>query len=348
MATNNRIQELIDAEIERHDAVDLESENPCPVVWQRRPANNKRRRYFGGSQLGGNCRRQRWYGFHWVAFEKFEPRILRLFNRGHREEERFVSYLRMIGVHVEEYDPDTIPIVWHNPLTDDYSWSLPGNGQAVAPWINVSGTYHEWIACSRGLELPEPRQFSFEDLNGHHKGNCDGRARYVPDQDQWGVELDEWILLEFKTHNEKSFNAVAASNVFQGKLDHWKQMQRYMEKIGFNLGLYGAVCKNTDRMYWEFIPFEPAWAIEAEAITREAIFSDKIPIRLSNSPSYYECKWCNFRPQCHFNAPMLKNCRTCISSFPATNGDWACNLAQRKIPHDVEQVGCEFYQARTD
>jgi hypothetical protein len=275
--------------------------------------------------------------------------MLRLFNRGHREEDRFVQYLRWIGIEVQEYDPDSIPILWWHPESDSYFYTMPNDFPPVDPLCSdVSDTFHVWIACARGVELPEPRQFSFVDMNGHHKGNCDGRARFVPDQDKWGVALDEWLLVEFKTHKESSFNDVFANGVYQSKPDHWRQMQRYMEKMGFKLGLYGATCKNTDRMYWEFIPFEASWAIQAEEIAREAIYAEKPPVRVSNSPSYYICKWCIHRPQCHYNAPMAKNCRTCVSSFPATNGDWACNRWQKKIPRDAEEVGCDFWQQRTD
>lgn len=347
MALNNRIQALIDAEIARIDAVDPPPDSFCPITRPRKPADNKRRRYFGGSQLGGNCRRQRWYGFHWSAQEKFDPRMLRLFNRGHREEERFVQYLRMIGVEVQEYDPETISRLWYHPKSESYE-ILPNSVHGGIEQEDVSGTFHEWIACSRGVEIPEPRQFSFEDMNGHHKGNCDGRARFIPDQNLWGLKLDDWVLLEFKTHKESSFNELLNKNVYQAKPDHWKQMQRYMEKIGFALGLYGAVCKNTDRMYWEFIPFEPSWTVQAEAIAHEAIYSEKAPPRLSSSPSYYECRWCTHRPQCHYNAPMEKNCRTCKDSFPATNGDWACHRWQKKIPRYAEEVGCDFHVPRTD
>ena len=63
------------------------------------------RTHLGASLIGRSCARQLWYVFHWAQRERHEARMLRLFNRGHHEEARFVSYLRDIGVEVWEVDP---------------------------------------------------------------------------------------------------------------------------------------------------------------------------------------------------------------------------------------------------
>lgn len=253
MPSNNRVVELINAEIANYQQVGFNTDEWC--VRPHRFSEAGRRRYLGGSQLGSPCRRQRWYEFHWVIPQEiFDPRVLRLFDRGHREEERFVAYLRMIGVEVQEYDPDTIPILWHNPQIDKYAWSYSLNGQAVEPWINVSNTYHEWIARDRGLDIPEPRQFSFTDFDNHHSGHGDGRARNIPDYNLWDLLADEWVLLEFKTHNDRSFNELANSSVYASKYAHYVQVQCYMHKFGLRLCLYMAVNKNNDELYAEYIP----------------------------------------------------------------------------------------------
>jgi hypothetical protein len=65
-------------------------------------------RRLGASQIGHECERRLWYGFRWATMgETFDGRMLRLFNRGHREEPVFVEELRGIGVDVREVDPST-------------------------------------------------------------------------------------------------------------------------------------------------------------------------------------------------------------------------------------------------
>lgn len=75
--------------------------------WQNRQ-NEPRRGYLGGSVIGRECERQLWYGFRWCdPAGQFEGRILRLFDRGHREEATFVAELRGIGCKVYDIDPST-------------------------------------------------------------------------------------------------------------------------------------------------------------------------------------------------------------------------------------------------
>jgi len=62
------------------------------------------RGYLGGSIIGESCERRLWYGFRWASREAFPGRILRLFETGHREEDRIIENLRAVGVTV--YDRD--------------------------------------------------------------------------------------------------------------------------------------------------------------------------------------------------------------------------------------------------
>lgn len=62
------------------------------------------RNHLGASELGEECWRKLWYGFRWVKQEKFNGRMMRLFNVGHSAEPRFVTYLKGIGFEVREFD----------------------------------------------------------------------------------------------------------------------------------------------------------------------------------------------------------------------------------------------------
>jgi hypothetical protein len=85
---------------------------PSPVVsaiyayHENKPDRLSRR--LGASQIGRECERQLWYGFRWCGVgAKFDGRMLRLFNRGHREEPLFTEELRGIGMTVHDLDPST-------------------------------------------------------------------------------------------------------------------------------------------------------------------------------------------------------------------------------------------------
>lgn len=67
------------------------------------------RTHLGASVIGSDCFRYSWMVFRWVKAEKFEGRMLRLFQRGHREENTFVEYLEGIGAKVTQFDPSIDP-----------------------------------------------------------------------------------------------------------------------------------------------------------------------------------------------------------------------------------------------
>jgi CRISPR/Cas system-associated exonuclease Cas4 (RecB family) len=58
------------------------------------------RPHMGASTLGEKCDRKLWLSFRWAVRETFPGRILRVFRRGHREEETVVEDLRAIGMKV--------------------------------------------------------------------------------------------------------------------------------------------------------------------------------------------------------------------------------------------------------
>jgi len=62
----------------------------------------------GGSTIGHKCERYLWYRFRWAASpERFDGRMLRLFETGHLEEARMVGWLRDAGCVVHDIDPAT-------------------------------------------------------------------------------------------------------------------------------------------------------------------------------------------------------------------------------------------------
>jgi ribosomal protein S27E len=56
------------------------------------------RSHMGASLLGKQCKRDVWYSFNWVKEQGFSGRMIRLFNRGHLEEGRFIALLQQAGI----------------------------------------------------------------------------------------------------------------------------------------------------------------------------------------------------------------------------------------------------------
>lgn len=68
------------------------------------PEEQTFRSHLGASMIGRECARDIWYGWRWATKPSFEGRMIRLFNRGHLEEARFIAMFLMIGCEVYQQD----------------------------------------------------------------------------------------------------------------------------------------------------------------------------------------------------------------------------------------------------
>lgn len=229
------------------------------------------RPHLGGSQIGNECLRALWYQFRHMDSPSFEGRMLRLFETGHREEDRIIEDLRAIGVTVWSRDPET------------------------------------------------GKQIRFTSQDGHFALSLDGVVEGLRESKQPHT-------LEIKTMNDKNFRSMQAKGCEATKPVYWAQCQIGMYLAGLDRCAFIAVNKNTDDIYMERIKLNPAEAMKIEARAGEVIWTDKPPARINSDPSFYLCKFCDFRDVCHAQKPPEVNCRTCAHATPERGGDgaWSC------------------------
>lgn len=184
---------------------------------------------------------------------------------------------------------------------------------------------------------PDGKQFRISHVDGHFGGSGDGVGIKIPD-----LQPDQPALLEFKTHNDKSFNDLEDKGVRESKLTHYVQMQIYMRKMGLHYGLYLAVNKNTDHLYAEIITLNTEFADRYLDLASKIIYSQQPPVRISMSPGFWKCRFCAHRMVCHQldNAMPATNCRTCVNSMPSTSGEWICSLFNKLLSKDDQVKGC--------
>jgi hypothetical protein len=176
-------------------------------------------------------------------------------------------------------------------------------------------------------------QFRVSWFGGHLGGSLDGVA--ILD----GIAT----LLECKTHNDKSFKELATKGVWSAKPKHYAQAQIYMAGMQLTQCLYIAVNKNDDTLYLELFAFEPDRAQGLVNRAETIIFGDGIPNKISNSPAWYECRFCPMHEVCHRGEEPLVNCRTCKNSRPERDGTWSCDRERTEITTQPK-AGCTEYQ----
>lgn len=264
------------------------------------------RGHLGASVLGRECAREIWLGFRWATPRRPGARMLRLYNRGHLEEPRFVALLKMIGCEFWQHDEH-------------------GN------------------------------QFRISFADEHGGGSGDGVGRGLPD-----LPPETAFLAEFKTHGDSSFVKLAGKlpdwrlyrerrgpftgeGVRLAKLEHYTQMQTYMRRMGLAAALYMAVNKNTDDLYAEVVQLDSAYADQFLNRGEQLVQMQQPPKRISESPGFWKCRFCDQRPVCHMGAKPELNCRTCRHVQPSAGGTWRCLLHDALLDKQRQATGCTDY-----
>lgn len=188
------------------------------------------------------------------------------------------------------------------------------------------------------LELdPETgRQFYVTAHGGHFAGSLDGLALGLPEAPK------TWHVLEFKTHSAKSFADLLAKKVQASKPQHYAQMQIYLQLIGLQRALYLAVNKDTDDLYVERVHADAVMAQRLLDKAGRVIFAPAPPARISEDPSWYQCRLCEHAPLCHGDEAAAVHCRTCLDATPIDEG-WRCERFAKALSDAEQRRGCPYH-----
>lgn len=280
-------------------------------------AKRDHRTYYGASALGKRCDREMFF-YYRKAAEPLDPNIMtnaeievegakmRLFDRGHLEEDRFIKRITPFFENVYPVDPET------------------------------------------------GKQFEIVNCEGMHKGHSDGEAdRFILN----GITFDDSYLLEFKTHNESSFDKLAGkkrpdgtrpwkTSIQKAKSDHYAQIQDYLFHRPHLKGcFYFAVCKNNDDWYIEFVERNTESAVAELERVSKTIWADQAPPKMSGAShtNFYCAYFCDFKAQCFGDKPLRKTCRTCYA-FSVCGSQNICGEEVKSLD-DGDMTPCSKYRS---
>lgn len=199
----------------------------------------------------------------------------------------------------------------------------------------------QWI----GFEVHEidpitKKQFRISSAGGHFGGSLDGilipPARYGTNRQP--------LLGEFKTHNAKSFAKLLDKKLIAAKPQHYKQMCTYGPYYECRQGLYCAVNKDTDDLYFEIVDLDYKLGQEMVKRGEDIITSPVQSPKISMVKTFFTCKICHFSGICHDGEMPEKNCRSCEHSIPIDNGEWACKFHNVKLEYETIYKGCDSWR----
>lgn len=180
-----------------------------------------------------------------------------------------------------------------------------------------------WLLKGIGVEVFERdeagKQFSVSDVEGHVRGNLDGVGKFP---ERFGFTAP--VLLEFKTASEKKFKEFEKLGVKKANPKYFGQLQSYMGHMELEGACFMVVNKNTDELYIEHVAFSKYAFRQLTAKGEDLVNSQEAPPKISNNPSWFECRFCEFHGICHKKEPAQKLCRTCVHASPGPDRSWVC------------------------
>lgn len=231
---------------------------------EKKNKEQPRRKYLGPSAIGRDCMREVQYGY--MGQEKdydFGGKTLRIFDFGHKSEELMVDWMTMGGIVLHDVNPKT-----------GKQWEFT---------IDV------------GKE-------------GKVSGHCDGIIKGIQD---WVPERDiieEYVkgfpcLWEAKSMKNSKFNEYKKHGIKKSHFHYYVQVQLYMAfmKLTDNLCWFTSVNKDTAEVWHEFVNYDSEVAQQYSDRAYEIIMATErgelLP-RGFDDPSYFQCKWCDYRKTC--------------------------------------------------
>lgn len=123
------------------------------------------RSHLGASQIGRPCVRETYLNWRWSFKKIFKPRMVRLVNRGHLEEARFLAMLEMIGVQfhlTESGEQERISDHGghYGSALDGVLWGVPDMpGEWILGEFKTSNTKNFAKMVTGGVQKTKPEHY---------------------------------------------------------------------------------------------------------------------------------------------------------------------------------------------
>jgi CRISPR/Cas system-associated exonuclease Cas4 (RecB family) len=224
--------------------------------------------------------------------------------------------------------------IWYS-----FRWALSDikDGRIVRLLSRGNREEQSVISLLKSIGCDFSEKTNYLNFGCHIGGSVDGIIlRGLPEDDE------SHFVLEIKTHNKKSFDTLIKDGVRLSKFQHFIQMQLYMLGTNIDKSLYYAVCKDDDRIYTEIVLFEEELAKKYLERAQKIALSDFPPEKISNDPSWYECKMCPAYDICQKKSWTKQiNCRTCAHSTAKNDSSFLCESYNFVLHPSHQKRACD-------
>lgn len=200
-------------------------------------------------------------------------------------------------------------------------------------WLKIAG----WNIKHRD---ERGEQLKVRKHNGHVVAKVDGigaHTAYFGGKD---------VIIEAKAKSKTRFNLMRNPKSFREKEpQEYAQAVYYADAFGLDYTLHINYCRDDGQIYPVTVESDPKYVAQLNELAESAMNSTVPLAKLSNNPTYFKCKNCEFVQPCHFSAAPPKSCRSCQHCKPAYDvpGEMYCSYWRRVIPEDFLTKGCDNY-----
>lgn len=181
-------------------------------------------------------------------------------------------------------------------------------------------------------------QFAVSSLGGHFRGHLDAIVRGLPEAPKTAHVFD------VKTIKSKKMDELEKKGMAALYPEYVAQGQGYMGKMELERAAFAFVCKDDERIRLERFDFDKKEFERYEQRAARIIASPEPPLRISEDPAWFECRYCAFHALCHDTTMPLVNCRTCTHSTPVVDdseaGAWRCEKLDKSLSLKAQEKAC--------
>jgi hypothetical protein len=190
------------------------------------------------------------------------------------------------------------------------------------------------------------QQFGYTDLDGHFRGHKDGVIAGLLQAPKTVHIWEHKAVNDDKLAKLEKLKAELGEKQALAKWDpvYYAQAVLYMHYSGLDRHYLTASSPGCRRTVSCRTEANPEMALRLIAKADRIIYGDRPPARLSNDPSWFECRWCSNLGICHEGMFADRNCRTCLWATPAAGGDWRCGRFDYALSDDEQRRGCDDHR----
>lgn len=183
---------------------------------------------------------------------------------------------------------------------------------------------------------PTGGQFGVSSVGGHFRGHLDAIVEGIPEAPKTPH------LVDVKTIKTKKFDELLKKGMREMYPKYWAQAHGYMGHMELTRAAFIFVCKDDDRIHVERFEFDRKVFDQYEARALRIVTAVEPPLRISEDPAWFECKFCSYHAICHGEKAPAVSCRTCTHSTAKLDGDarWVCEKYECDLPLENQRVGC--------